>query len=102
MELGTKKPKGLWSIPISVGVGKKISSKLLTTKTSKIKLNQQKIIPIVNSSRKGFFRVKYDKELLSRIKFLVENKNLIMLIDGLFKMIFLHYVLQDVKEFVPI
>ena len=76
MELGTKKPKGLWSIPISVGVGKKISSNLLTTKTSKIKLNQQKIIPIVNSSRKGFFRVKYDKELLSRIKFLVENKKL--------------------------
>ena len=48
----------------------------MTTKTSKIKLNQQKIIPIVNSSRKSFFRVKYGKELLSRIKLLIKNKKL--------------------------
>jgi tricorn protease interacting factor F2/3 len=76
LEPGTKKPKGLWSIPISVGVGEKISSSLLTTKTSKIKLNQEKIIPIVNSSRKAFFRVKYDKELLTRIKPLVAKRKL--------------------------
>ena len=76
LEPGTKKPKGLWSIPISVGIGGKVSSSLLTTKTSKIKLNQQKIIPIINSSRKAFFRVKYGKKLLPRIKFLIENKKL--------------------------
>ena len=76
LEPQSKKQKGLWSIPISLGIDGKISSILMTKKNSKVHLHHDKITPVVNSARKAFFRVKYDKTLLGRLKPLIAKKKL--------------------------
>ncbi len=72
-ESDKKHQKGLWQIPISIGGDESISPKLMNKKTMTLSL-QKDILPIVNSSKKGFLRVKYDKELLSTLKSTVEEK----------------------------
>jgi len=67
--------KNLWSIPVSIGNNTNTISELFTNKSKTIKLNQ-KIIPVVNSERKGFYRVKYSKPLLKKLKFLIAKKKL--------------------------
>ena len=74
LEVDEKHQKGLWQIPISVGT-KNTASKLMNKKTTSFLL-QKNIIPVVNSSKKAFLRVKYDQELLSILKPLVENNTL--------------------------
>ncbi len=74
LEVDKKHQKGLWQIPISVGT-KNTTSKLMNKKTISFLLPKN-IIPVVNSSKKGFLRVKYDEELLSILKPLVENNTL--------------------------
>ena len=67
--------KGKWQIPVSIGTGKNSSSKLMNKKSESISL-QKNILPIVNSSKKGFFRMNYDDEVLSLLKPLVEDNSL--------------------------
>ncbi len=67
--------KNLWSIPISIGNNTNTISELFTNKSKTIKLNQ-KIIPVINTERKGFYRVKYSKPLLEKLKFLIDKKKL--------------------------
>jgi len=75
LEPDKKYQKGLWQIPISMGTGKSIQSKLMTKKTEVFSLGKG-ILPVVNSSKKGFLRVKYDSELLSVLKPMIEDKKL--------------------------
>jgi tricorn protease interacting factor F2/3 len=70
------KHKGQWLIPISVGIGGQSKSSLMTKKIEKIPLHPEQTIPIINTSRKAFFRVKYDKQILSRLKPLIAKKKL--------------------------
>jgi len=72
-ESDKKHQKGLWQIPISIGDDESIPPKLMNKKTMALSL-QKEILPIVNSSKKGFLRVKYDEELLSSLKSPVEEK----------------------------
>src|SRR3989304_457461 len=70
-----KYQKGSWQIPVSIGTGKSVTPKLMSKKTSSFSLGKE-LFPVVNSSKKGFLRVKYDEELLSMLKPLVEKKKL--------------------------
>jgi tricorn protease interacting factor F2/3 len=72
-EANKKNQKGLWQIPISIGDDESIAPTLMIKKTLTLSL-QKGILPIVNSAKKGFLRVKYDKELLSTLKSAVEGK----------------------------
>jgi tricorn protease interacting factor F2/3 len=75
LEPDKKYQKGLWQIPVSIGSGKSITSKLMNKKTESFSLDR-KTLPVVNSSKKGFVRVKYDSELLSNLKPLVEEMSI--------------------------
>ncbi len=75
LEPDKKFQKGIWQIPISIGSGKTIQTKLMNKKTESFSLSKG-ILPVVNSSKKGFVRVKYDAELLSNLKPLVEEMQL--------------------------
>jgi len=68
--------KPIWSIPISIGNRNKMFSELMTKKTLSVPINHKTITPIVNSSRKGFYRVDYSSQLLSKLKPLISNKDL--------------------------
>ena len=74
LEEDKKHQKGLWQIPITIGT-KNPPTKLMSKKTESFSLQKQ-IIPVVNSSKKSFFRIRYDEELLSSLKPLVENNTL--------------------------
>ena len=70
-----KSQKGKWIIPISIGLNKEFSKKVLTKQTDKIRLPKGKNNFVVNFGRNGFYRVKYDEGLLLDLKYLVsENK----------------------------
>jgi len=75
LESDKKYQKGSWQIPVSIGTGKSVTPKLMSKKTSSFSLGKE-LFPVVNSSKKGFLRVKYDEELLSMLKPLVEEKKL--------------------------
>ena len=75
LEPDKKSSKGLWVIPISIGFQDKTIKKLLTTKSMKIK-SPKSIGFVVNSGRKGFYRVKYDEGILLDQKMLVDQKNI--------------------------
>ncbi|MFB5630976.1 MAG: M1 family metallopeptidase [Nitrosopumilaceae archaeon] len=74
LEEDKKHQKGLWKIPISLGT-KNSPTKLMSKKTESFSL-QKKILPLVNSSKKGFFRINYDAQIISILKPLVENNTL--------------------------
>ena len=75
LEEDKKHQKGLWQIPISIGTDKNSSSKLMSKKSESLPI-PRKFLPIINSSKKGFFRIHYDEELLLQLKPLVENNRL--------------------------
>ena len=74
LEKDKKSTKGLWSIPISLGLEKEISRKLLTKKSTSVKLPKNTIGFVANYGRKGFYRVKYDEGILLDLKMLVDDK----------------------------
>src|SRR3989304_3300314 len=67
-----KYQKGSWQIPVSIGTGKSVTPKLMSKKTSSFSLGKE-LFPVVNSSKKGFLRVKFDEELLSMLKQLFDT-----------------------------
>ncbi len=73
LEENKKHQKGLWQIPISVGT-KQNTFKLMKKKTESFSL--QKNIPVVNSSKTGFFRIRYDDDLRYDLKSFVEDNTL--------------------------
>ncbi len=69
--------KGLWSIPLSVGLDREISKNLLKSKTANIKIPRNAVVgPVVNFGRRGFYRVKYDQGILLDLKMLVDEKKI--------------------------
>jgi len=71
--LPSKSQKGTWAIPISIGLKNEIAKKLMTKKFDKIKSNES---CVVNFGRTGFYRVKYDEDILSDLKSLITNKEI--------------------------
>ena len=74
LEKDKKLTKGLWSIPVSLGLEKEISRKLLTKKSTSVKLPKNTLGFVANYGRKGFYRVKYDEGILLDLKMLVDDK----------------------------
>jgi tricorn protease interacting factor F2/3 len=75
--LESNKPqKGKWIIPVSIGLTKEFSKKLLTKNIDKVKLPMKNNNFIVNFGRNGFYRVKYDEGILLDLKYLVSQKEI--------------------------
>ncbi len=74
LESDKKFNKGLWSIPLSLGMESEISKTLLNKKSMSIKLPKNTLGFVANYGRKGFYRVKYDEGILLDLKMLVDEK----------------------------
>ncbi|HJM00594.1 MAG TPA: M1 family metallopeptidase [Nitrosopumilus sp.] len=75
-ESNPKFSKGLWSIPLSLGLEKEISNNLFSKKSMSLKLPKNTIGFVANYGRKGFYRVKYDEGILLDLKMLVDEKRI--------------------------
>jgi len=76
LEYNKKFSKGLWSIPLSLGLENEISKKLFSKKSLSIRLPKNTIGFVANYGRKGFYRVKYDEGILLDLKMLVDEKRI--------------------------
>jgi len=76
LESDKKFSKGLWSIPLSLGLENEISKKLFTKKSMSIKLPKNTVGFVANYGRKGFYRVRYDEGILLDLKMLVDEKRI--------------------------
>jgi len=76
LESDSKFSKGLWSIPLSLGLEKEISNTLFSKKSMSVKLPKNSIGFVANYGRKGFYRVKYDEGILLDLKMLVDEKRI--------------------------
>ena len=70
-----KTQKGLWQIPITYGMGKETKTKLLTKKSTTVKIPKSPGF-IANIGRTGFYRVTYDDGILLDLKMLVDQKQI--------------------------
>jgi tricorn protease interacting factor F2/3 len=76
LEPNQKFSKGLWSIPLSLGLDKEISKTLFSKKSMSVKLPKNTVGFVANYGRKGFYRVKYDEGILLDLKMLVDEKRM--------------------------
>ncbi len=76
LESDKKFSKGLWSIPLSLGLEKETSKTLFSKKSMTVKLPKNTIGFVANFGRKGFYRVKYDEGILLDLKMLVDEKRI--------------------------
>ena len=76
LEPDKKFNKGLWSIPLSLGLESEISTKLFTKKSMSVKLPKNTMGFVANYGRKGFYRVKYDEGILLDLKMFVDEKRI--------------------------
>ncbi len=76
LESDKKSNKGLWTIPLSIGLKEESSQKLFTKKSMSVKLPKDSIGFVANFGRKGFYRVKYDEGILLDLKMLVDQKQI--------------------------
>ena len=76
LEPDKKFGKGLWSIPLSMGLESETSTKLFTKKSISVKLPKNTVGFVANYGRKGFYRVKYDEGILLDLKMLVDEKRI--------------------------
>ena len=76
LESNKKFSKGLWSIPLSLGMENEISKKLFTKKSMSIKIPNNTIGFVANYGRQGFYRVQYDEGILLDLKMLVDEKRI--------------------------
>ena len=76
LEHDKKFSKGLWSIPLSLGLEKETTKKLFAKKSMSVKLPKNTIGFVANYGRKGFYRVKYDEGILLDLKMLVDSKRI--------------------------
>ena len=76
LEHDKKFSKGLWSIPLSLGLKNEITKKLFSKKSMSLKLPKNTVGFVANYGRKSFYRVKYDEGILLDLKMLVDEKRI--------------------------
>jgi len=76
LEPNKKFSKGLWSIPLSLGLETETTKKLFSKESMSIKLPKNTVGFVANYGRKGFYRVKYDEGILLDLKMLVDAKRI--------------------------
>ena len=67
------KSKEKWLIPLSIGLENETINKLITEKSTTLKIPNSKFGFVANLGRKGFYRVKYDDGILLDLKLLVDE-----------------------------
>ena len=75
MEPTPKTQKGLWHVPITLGLGNETITKLMTKKSIIVKTPSSPGF-VANIGRTGFYRVKYDDGILLDLKMLVDQKQI--------------------------
>ncbi len=75
MEPTSKTQKGLWHVPITLGLGNETITKLMTKKSITVKTPSSPGF-VANIGRTGFYRVKYDDGILLDLKMLVDQKQI--------------------------
>ena len=75
MEPTPKTQKGLWHVPITLGLGNETVTKLITKKSITVKTPSSSGF-VANIGRTGFYRVKYDDGILLDLKMLVDQKQI--------------------------
>ena len=75
MEPTPKTQKGLWHVPITLGLGNETITKLMTKKSITVKTPSSPGF-VANIGRTGFYRVKYDDGILLDLKMLVDQKQI--------------------------
>lgn len=76
LEHDKKYTKGLWMIPLSLGLSGEISKKMFSKKSMSVSLPKNTIGFVANFGRKGFYRVKYSEGILLDLKMLVDQKRI--------------------------
>ncbi|MCS5528949.1 MAG: M1 family metallopeptidase [Nitrosopumilus sp.] len=76
LESNKKFSKGLWSIPLSLGLETETTKKLFSKESMSVKLPKNTVGFVANYGRKGFYRVKYDEGILLDLKMLVDAKRI--------------------------
>ena len=77
LEPDKKSSKGLWEIPLVLGLPDKTITKLFSKKSTTLKIPKSTLGFVANHGRKGFYRVKYDEGILLDLKMLVDQKQLL-------------------------
>ncbi len=70
------KDKTLWQIPITIKTNNSLIKTLITKKTQTLALPKNTEWFKINSEQEGFYRVKYQKENLEKLKILISQKKL--------------------------
>jgi tricorn protease interacting factor F2/3 len=70
------KDKTLWSIPLGITTNKGAVDALMEDKTMSIDLGYEPEWAKINSGEKGFYRVRYDKTLLDKLKKVITSQKL--------------------------
>jgi tricorn protease interacting factor F2/3 len=76
LEADKKSSKGLWEIPLEIGLPDNTITKLFSKKSISVKIPKSTLGFVANYGRKGFYRVKYDEGILLDLKMLVDQKQL--------------------------
>ncbi len=79
LEPDKKFSKGLWSIPLILGLDDDtiiVTNKLFDKKTMSITIPKNTLGFVANYNRNGFYRVKYDQGILLDLKMLVDQKRI--------------------------
>ncbi|NOQ44178.1 MAG: M1 family peptidase, partial [Nitrosopumilus sp.] len=77
LEADKKSSKGLWEIPLEIGLSNNTITKLFSKKSMSVKIPKSTLGFVANYGRKGFYRVKYDEGILLDLKMLVDQKQLL-------------------------
>ena len=77
LETDKKSSKGLWEIPLVIGLPDNTITRLFSKKSMSLKIPKSTLGFVANYGRKGFYRVKYDEGILLDLKMLVDQKQLL-------------------------
>ena len=74
--MGNSSGKESWMIPLSIRTEDKFISDIMKTNNYKLNIDNNTKWLKINFGQKGFYRVKYDKKNIEKLKNLIENKQI--------------------------
>ncbi len=76
LSMGNSSGKESWMIPLSIITEDKFISDIMKTNNYKLNIDNNTKWLKINFGQKGFYRVKYDKKNIEKLKNLIENKQI--------------------------
>jgi tricorn protease interacting factor F2/3 len=77
LEPDKKSSRGLWEIPLVIGLPDNTITRLFSKKSMSLKIPKSTLGFVANYGRTGFYRVKYDEGILLDLKMLVDQKKIL-------------------------